>query len=981
MTRPTLQDSGGLPALNISAVGQDKYGSVDFPFPGRGVGFNLLDLAPLSETLGDIGKEIDAAKIRDAENAYLRDQKDYQANPEAFRERVAKGEIPEYANPVAREWFFGRDAGRRMEEFQDEMLGQIPGLANAVGQNGSLAAPGNFNEAFANTWEKYSSSYAFKTGSGKAVALSELPKIQAALYQRFVTHRLQAENELKKFQLVESGTKTLSSFAQALAQGSPQSADYQAQWDALFKDARQFGVLGVRDLQIKAMEAFFQNADPATAIQALGKLQELNLGNTTFANDTKGRELLQNAALSSAERSLKIQEMEAQQYKLNQQKATQAFSAKWFPQFLRVQGNPQAYYAQRTAAMKEIQSLPAELQKPASDWLDAVEISFQAREGRESNDLFESLMDEIEKGNPVEAIRKKRFDQASVLTWKQQEDLDKAIETRIVNSDIYDSHSYKGVEDKLQQTVNSAFPGRSSNALMGKDQLNDQLAPLRKDFEKRLRIKMEEAKSSPTRRTDILQWIETNTAQLQSKAEALSSEAARKSNEVISEIEQGLLRKKNVSTLLESQDAQRWVAPDRLRVYLDRTERESDPDQDITNTSALMEQLRKRIQLVKAKGIESATNFVVVGDEEVQKAYAYFKTNYRVTATQIREDDKKYPTTVIRSSLSSAREQGVREAARYAAGEIPWGDQGLNMNQSTGGAESKPASAPAGSSGAESKPAKQGKAASAEASGDDAAIKYQRDLYYNDPSLVSYAKAIPVPVENGKLAAPIEFFRDYKEFLVGKVPRENDITDEGNVFKEFFLDFMSFSSGNGPGSIPVARESAWKMRKPEDAMDASLRYYSKQVLDSKLNDADKTNAILHMYQWYGMKPEFVENGEIVVEDHERLRGALRDQLLAQYGNGAPARGESDFTAALVSNAPADALYLLKRLRSYRVPISGSEFDPWQTDFGFTAGQLDSYRKGSKGAAFLKKIGVPPEKADDFWDLQYWAAYRNKRVKQ
>lgn len=204
MVRPIIQVQG-LPGLQPAGGQINEYirisePNVPYQNPGRGFG-------EIGEALQDTSQTIKKGQFDTAGSALAKYADEYAADREDFRRRVEAGQIPEFANPVGRDFFYRMDAAGSLKEFAVQMRHEFQAATSATGEDGHLKPAEDFRDVFARNWEKVRGNAAFQTRAGGALLAQAMPQLMTDLRAEYTEARLTSENAAKKVAIADRMSK------------------------------------------------------------------------------------------------------------------------------------------------------------------------------------------------------------------------------------------------------------------------------------------------------------------------------------------------------------------------------------------------------------------------------------------------------------------------------------------------------------------------------------------------------------------------------------------------------------------------------------------------------------------------------------------------------------------------------------------------------------------------------------------------------
>lgn len=905
MARPYQQD-GAIPAIAVTASPQNVYGQVEIVTPKNAI--PLQAFQGLSDTIGQISKDIDTARRKRAAadfpgyiDAYLQDA-------DAFAEKVRSGEIPEYANPSARSWFHQLDASRRMSRFQDEAMGLADSLSPAADASGTLTAPQDFHTAIGKLWkDKYASSYVFQTPEGRTVQAATFMKVVEGAETRWAQQRLKSETALKRQEIIDQGAKILDI--------QDPTARSEA-WSALFADAHQFGTLGIRDLQLRSLEFYAKSAtNPERAMLTLARIGELKLGGTSsFNNDAEGRMMLRDLTLRLSSDALAMRRHEAQLTALETNKTVNDFSKNWFGKLYAARDNPIEFDKVVKEAEMSISLQGSQYQESLSDWLRNTQSGFSQRAHAEGAALHQAIVDWLDTGAEPEAMRKVRNDNAARLSSEQQDDLDRRFLFRETNQDIYTSKPYLEGKKATNRAVNQAFSG--VNASYRQAQAMEGLADLEKTFDEGLEAQLEAAANSPDRKVKVMTWIaEQRKAMAQTIQERIKGykESAKAIHDAI---EEKLSRKLDATELNESPEAVQWLS---------QQERDSNARRNIRNQSLFgtVPEAQLRTDLArKIGGSAEGARWIVVSDDTLAATRDIYLAEFTKEAALIQGDEKLTPVQV---------EQQLKDVQQRAY------TRALNEGKKLHRGQNKPLQLPVGEEAAPAEAPKTEPQKGAAAPKKEAAPAVSAGWAGHQDLMGMASQGNP---------------HDYRVAFVNRL-KPVSVGGKTLVRNEFLQDFANWTVNRQVRGATTP-----------SAMDQSFVFYAKETMESPdLSDDERQMGVAAMLQYYGLTPRAIEEGKIEIKNSPDVEAQLRE-LQGYLSAGASQANAAKLLRLMDEKHNPYLQYLNRRLRNYTIDLDGISFDWGTTDFGFkNRAELDAwYADRTRRNAFLEKVGARPEEA-------------------
>lgn len=931
--------------------------SIDVPFRAlAGLGGAFQDAAKI--IYGD-----EEAKTEEAKAALAKHAGEYIAKKEAFVDRVRNGEIPEFQNTYARQWFFGADAAQNLSEFSDEMKSMIPDLAKAQGKDGTFIAPGDFDGRAAKLWdEKYATRYSSTTERGKVVIGNSLPAVLAQTRADFIDHRKIEENALLHERVTKKGAEIVAKLADPLAFATPDGfmtavAAWKEHWTQVNEN------VGTRDLTKMQLAAITSGLgsipDTRTAILAMPLVKQLAFGGTgTIGNDIEAQNYINiyTTALINRGDTLRADVNSRRQEKLSQ----------LYQQFDNALGTD--IYDKRREGMN-----PAGLIDMARGWINSNIPPELADFRDELNTYADKRINQqegsvvIQAPNSASAQQRKElgdfledkihsgYDMSSAISGLDEGALDGDRRRHLLGLSASIQSGYAQLQQatdfdrsnkSIKQPLQSQLTGNRAMDQFAASRANEVIEGLQSDFFAKM-LEAARPKEGPDGTSVMATPQDLNVLagrlgdEYKKKAQQTVDDLVKGEDDARSELQRLGTFRLGVSDF-DIDKAKQFVSPQYLQTQLTQLEQRANPLNDFGEAGKLgllsTEQYRAKIEaglLAKRAGggpIGEAKKYDPVTPEESQRALDTFKDVYADEAAKIRQE-------VARSKASDQLAPRLQRLAAQLAAGVGSG--------TVTGEQAKTTAAP----GAATTP----QVAAAEKLAAEAEPPWSPSLRkMNWAYASSDAKATNARLDES----------------FGSEMRSLKFTGALQSAVESYLDSSMRYRAEDP-----SRPTAGLFTMTPSIYDAmnNVRAAAIDVADSKeMNAGVRSATVTQLGGMAGLfRPEEWLVGNATLAVPEALAVRFRERFAL---NATPQPWEKDRFATNTER------FMATMMAPRSVKLAPGT-DPFFTDFGFKdRAELDAWKLDGRllqlaGSAY---VGVPPEQLDNFYLGQVRAMQRNNR---
>jgi hypothetical protein len=307
MARPVLQLGGGGGGGLTPAASPTGSGVVmPYTHTDSKMRAPTIDLRGISHAANEIFDAVERSDKDAAEKKYAEIISKGEITEKQLLDKVKNGEIEEFNNEAAREWYFGMHSAKQLDRFAIDAESELDAWSGATDGEGKLLPPENFQAKLREKWAQYADDYSFTTRRGARIFNELYPKITTELEGRFLRKYRSKQFAIMKDEGIDRMGQIANVGGRADVTGTPGlSADEvrthaRANWTEMERQASKY-TPDVRAMQKESMVRQLKTLEADERAEAINFFETLPIRGTPAGQIPEFQELFEKSAEGAAD--------------------------------------------------------------------------------------------------------------------------------------------------------------------------------------------------------------------------------------------------------------------------------------------------------------------------------------------------------------------------------------------------------------------------------------------------------------------------------------------------------------------------------------------------------------------------------------------------------------------------------------------------------------------------------------------------------